>query len=377
MVIGLLGFSFEDRNKGCEALTYSFINILRELISTEKLVIVNLTGTGLGEVSNYYRDISFISVGFQKKNISLNSIKWLLKSDVVFDCTYGDNFSDIYSLQFVKKTTQYKEIMLLLHKHFVLAPQTIGPFTNDEIRKRAAKVLNESDLVFTRDELSSECVRKISKANPVTVTDLAFMLPYDEPKEKDSRSIGINISGLLWNGGFEGTNQFNLSVDYREYIITLIGKLKSDYDVYIIPHVFSKDPTEIDDDYKVSRYISEKYGIQCAPKFSNPIEAKSYISKMNIFIGARMHSTIAAFSSGVVTIPTSYSRKFQGLYNSLNYPYIIDCCKLSTIEAVNNTLNYISIKEELSNCQMQALRLAKGLQKTFNNELSAYIKKIS
>ena len=29
-----------------------------------------------------------------------------------------------------------------------------------------------------------------------------------------------------------------------------------------------------------------------APDFKNPIEAKSYISNMDVFIGARMHSTI-------------------------------------------------------------------------------------
>ena len=30
MKIGLMGFDFSSPNKGCEALTYSFINILKE-----------------------------------------------------------------------------------------------------------------------------------------------------------------------------------------------------------------------------------------------------------------------------------------------------------------------------------------------------------
>ena len=44
-----------------------------------------------------------------------------------------------------------------------------------------------------------------------------------------------------------------------------------------------------------------------APYFATPMEAKSYISGMDLFIGARMHATIAAISAGVPVIPFSYS----------------------------------------------------------------------
>ena len=62
---------------------------------------------------------------------------------------------------------------------------------------------------------------------------------------------------------------------------------------------------------------------------------------MDIFIGARMHATIAAFSAGVITIPTGYSRKFKGLYDSIEYPYVIDLQNMTTSEAIEKTLEYI------------------------------------
>ena len=38
-----------------------------------------------------------------------------------------------------------------------------------------------------------------------------------------------------------------------------------------------------------------------------------------------MHSTIAAFSSGVPVVPMSYSRKFTGLFNcTLDYDAVVD-----------------------------------------------------
>ncbi|MGJ7723542.1 polysaccharide pyruvyl transferase family protein [Escherichia coli] len=39
-----------------------------------------------------------------------------------------------------------------------------------------------------------------------------------------------------------------------------------------------------------------------AERFTNPITAKSYISSIDFFTGARMHATIAAFSAGVILL---------------------------------------------------------------------------
>ena len=46
---------------------------------------------------------------------------------------------------------------------------------------------------------------------------------------------------------------------------------------------------------------------------------------MDFFMGARMHSTIGAFSAGVPVLPMAYSRKFNGLFvDTLNYPHMVD-----------------------------------------------------
>lgn len=75
--------------------------------------------------------------------------------------------------------------------------------------------------------------------------------------------------------------------------------------------------------------------------YQNPMDIKSKISEFDIFIGARMHATIGAFSSGVATIPTAYSRKFNGLYESVEYPYIVDLLNSSTEENLEMTKMYI------------------------------------
>ena len=380
MIIGLFGFSFEDRNKGCEALTYSFISVLNKIIP-EGLTIINLSGVGgVSRISKNFPNIKFEVTGFQKENIRIRSFMKLLSCDCIFDCTFGDNFSDIYSLKFVNRTTNYKELALFFRKRFVLAPQTIGPFHDEKLKKRVRKILIRSDIVFSRDKLTTQYVKKISGIDAVTVTDLAFLLPYDKTlyQLEKKKKIGINVSGLLWYGGFSQNNQFSLSVDYRKYINNIIISLKDKgYQIHLIPHVFSENMDEIDEDSRICKELSKKYEIKYSGKFDNPIEAKSYISNMEYFIGARMHSTVAAFSSGVITIPFSYSRKFEGLYNSLNYYRIIDGKTLTTEEAVSRTLEFLDNIDKLRNEQILSLRLIDELSDKFKYELAQYIQNIS
>lgn len=109
-------------------------------------------------------------------------------------------------------------------------------------------------------------------------------------------------------------------------------------------------------DSPICKELSEQYE-HCilAPDFVSPMQAKGYISNMDVFSGARMHATIGAFSSGVVTLPFAYSPKFEGLYESIGYPYLIDGRKLSTDEAVGLTLKYLDETEKLREAQHQAL----------------------
>ena len=58
--------------------------------------------------------------------------------------------------------------------------------------------------------------------------------------------------------------------------------------VHLIAHVIENN-NGVDDDYSVCKLVHEKYPKTIlAPKFESASEAKSYISTMNLFSGARM-----------------------------------------------------------------------------------------
>jgi len=63
---------------------------------------------------------------------------------------------------------------------------------------------------------------------------------------------------------------------------------------------------------------------------------------MDVFVGSRMHATIASFTTGVPTIPVAYSRKFAGFFENLGYQVLVDLTSTGTDQAVEATLAYVA-----------------------------------
>lgn len=385
MKIGLMGFEFSSPNKGCEALTYSIINIINELgYNGENTIIYNFSGSGLGNIPNQFSKFKFKEVEPKLKDFSFNYIRAIKNCDVILDVTMGDSFSDIYSEKYYNHLIINKKIAELLCKNYILLPQTYGPFHSTKSSKKAISVFLKAKKIYCRDEISKELLeKKYNIKNVELASDMAFILPYNKEKynfnSTSKKKLGINVSGLLYRGGFNSNNQFDLSIDYKEYIEKIIKYFidTNEYEIHLISHVIDLSKDSYDDDYKVCEKIQEKFP-ECilAPDFKTPIEAKSYISNMDIFIGSRMHATIASFSSNVLTIPVSYSRKFEGLFNSLNYEYVINGRKETTNTAFEKTIQYIKNSELLKKQQIKSLEVIEEKSKKFINSLKNIMSEI-
>lgn len=377
MIIGLMGFEFESANKGCEALSYSFLSMLNNTFADAKITIYNFSNCGLGEVPKYFHNFDFVRVPLKIRDYSFNMIRHIIKCDVVFDITMGDSFSDIYSKEVCLSNIRFKTLAEIFSRNYVLLPQTYGPFYDKKVLRRAIMILKKAGTVFCRDALSSDYLKEKCKVtNAKIITDIAFTLPYDQKAfdfDPKTFHLGINISGLLWRGGFTENNQFGLKLDYRKYINFLIKYFgeKPEISVHLIPHVIDVENDAYDDDYKVCHQILNDYdSLHLAPEFRTPMEAKSYIANMDFFIGARMHSTIAAISSGVPTIPVSYSRKFEGLYGNLGYDYVLSARILSTNEAISKTVEWVEKRDDLRQACAAAMDTANSRLELFYRELA-------
>lgn len=258
-----------------------------------------------------------------------NFYSLLKRCDVVLDIGAGDSFADIYGEKHFFFIALSKVLTLVAGRPLVFSPQTIGPFGKPWCRNVAHWLLRRADRVFTRDKLSLDYLQERGLAgNSEQVTDVAFRLQYqplDLPPTAKTR-VGINVSGLLYNGGYTQNNQFGLALDYKDFTNRLLADFTSrtDCEIHLVGHVFS-DSLVVEDDYRVLLELQKHYPTSIvAPRFTSPSEAKGYIAAMDFFMGARMHACIAAFSSGVPVIPLAYSRKFKGLFNALDYMHIVD-----------------------------------------------------
>ena len=226
MKIGLLGFEFDSPNKGCEALGYSFVSLIKKNYP-DKVEFYVFTNDELGLFPEYFDDICFEKVPLKIKDFSFQMIKAMRKCDFIFDVTLGDSFSDIYSIDQCLSNIRFKFLAEIFGRKYILLPQTYGPFEDKKCRDRSIHILNHADYIFCRDKKSMEYIRAlgIKSTHLQLTTDMAFALPYNEEKytiDSNNIKIGINVSGLLWKGGFERKNQFGLSFDYRQFIYDIL-----------------------------------------------------------------------------------------------------------------------------------------------------------
>ena len=350
IIVGLFGVSLCSINYGVTALGISQIHMLETIarendldleywiFSDEEQEKVHLLKDYLPLEKIQAKYIIRIKTGIKGLKRMQDDIQ---KCSLIIDLTYGDSFSDIYGLKNYYLYRTPKVLTLRTDVPLVLGPQTYGPFSSRIAERAAFDVLKKAQCVYTRDRLSLDYCHEHGIADVKLSSDLAMELPYKKQivlSRRKTRKIGINVSVLLW----EKSNDYGFRLDYPKYIETLLSQLSTeDNEIHLITHVY-------DSEYDLAGKLARRYkNVICAPPFPTPVAAKEYISKMDLFIGSRMHATIAAFSSGTPVIPVSYSRKFEGLYGTLGYPYLIDCTKLSLDEALDMTGYYIRNIEDL------------------------------
>ena len=386
MKIGMMGFDFESPNKGCEALTYSFINMLLECYGND-LQIVNFSYGGFGIFPERYPEIDFL---IRRPKIK-NPIDWIkIKNemaglDIIFDVTFGDGFSDIYGKMWNFTTDMLKQLAINSKKPLILLPQTYGPYKNFLLKKWAEQLVKECHMAYSRDTASAKEMNIKCKDKIRVITDMAFGLPYDKTMyniDKTRINVGVNVSALLWDSGYAKDNKFELKVDYYTYIMNLIEKLleMDKYAVHLIPHVISTNNyNNAENDLRPCKEVKNRFfdndKVICAPAFETPIEAKSYIANMDIFVGARMHATIGAVSAGVATIPFAYSKKFKTMFGNLDYKYVIEARNMDTDAALKQTEDWIVNYNELEKASLKAREKTRDKLNLLKKEISVFVNK--
>lgn len=337
--LGLLYHSLDSENLGVGAFTVANCAMLGEAVErhggSPVFHIIGVRGR------KDYRHAcpwpsDFTNIGNKSLVTPGSDLRRVLsRCDAFLDIGGGDSFSDIYPSSRYWRLVAVKVLAARTGNPLVLSPQTVGPFTTWWGRIGAKIALRSADRVFARDEMSLAALGELGmQQKSELTTDLAFALPFEKPEKTSPEalaagglSVGFNVSGLLHNLDPAGGGRINLSLDYRQLVRRIIERLLADpavANLHLVPHV-SVPELPIDDDGEISRQLLKEYpDLLIAPDFDSPSQAKSFIAGLDLLLGSRMHATIAALSSDTAVLPLGYSRKFDGLFGSLDYPYLVD-----------------------------------------------------
>jgi polysaccharide pyruvyl transferase WcaK-like protein len=115
--------------------------------------------------------------------------------------------------------------------------------------------------------------------------------------------------------------------------------------VVLFPHVILRGGIESESDIHASETLVETLPVDLRSRvfvargYQFPTEAKSLIRRLDWFSGTRLHSTIAALSSGIPSASIAYSEKAMGIFESLGVGSCVsDGRELTGAEVVEHQL---------------------------------------
>ena len=174
--------------------------------------------------------------------------------------------------------------------------------------------LKRYSLIVTREGITYDALKKIG-ANVVLAPDPAFYMNPEEcdldSRIADGNTVGINISPMILSNESQSGLAYN---NYKALIRHILDN--TDMNVALIPHVVWAS----NDDRTVLSKLYDDFGkddrLVLVEDHKAP-ELKYVISRCRFFVGARTHSTIAAYSSCVPTLVVGYSVKARGIARDL------------------------------------------------------------
>ena len=339
-------------NHGCEAIVRGTHEVLKKLDSSLEITLASGNKNedaeyGLNEIVylvDEKNNVKKLTPQYIKAYFSLKLFKnYLLSEELCYKKTFDNVSNDTISLSIGGDNycyPGYQRFMMLhdmVHRRgvkTVLWGCSVEPSKiNDEMKE---DLLNY-DLITARETLTYDALKKIG-ANVVLCSDPAFQLQKVELHLPNNfilnNTVGINISPMIIN------NEMNKGAAFENYknLINYILN-ETDMNVALIPHVIWEDNNDDRIPCKELYELFKHTNRVCLIDDHNCMELKGYISRCRFFVGARTHSTIAAYSTCVPTLVVGYSVKAKGIAKDIFGTYENYVLPVQSLKEPNDLIN--------------------------------------
>ena len=314
-------------NHGCEALVRSTAQIIKE-----RPVLLT---SGLEEDYKYHVDEVVDIYPDYSRRVNRHSLKYFIaaiqtklthkttrfteyiRSDLLSKVEPGDIClsvgGDNYCYAGVEELSN---LNILLHNRRAKTVLWGCSIDEEALTPEVIADLKRYDMITVREPLTQAALAQAGVSENVRkVADSAFLLepqPVQLPKGfVPGNTIGINFSPLIFKYTERKEDAMTSFYELVEYILKA-----TDSTVALIPHVVKENNNDLD----VLKPVYDRFkdtGRVLLIQDQNCMQLKYIISQCRLFIGARTHATIAAYSTYVPTLVVGYSIKSRGIAEDL------------------------------------------------------------
>ncbi|WP_454944864.1 polysaccharide pyruvyl transferase family protein [Capnocytophaga granulosa] len=235
--------------------------------------------------------------------------------------------------------------IISMKKKMIILFQSIGPIHGFFSRVYVNILLRKCYRVVIRENICKELYRYIKYPNNLIISnDIAFIMPMDKKElniiNEENFNIGITIKYVSnaesYTKMMKSIIEYSLN-NFSNSRIYLFTQVPFDNDMEATWEIFKM----IEDKYKNKIFLlTEKY---------TPTNLKYLYSKMDMFIGTRLHSTIFSLGANVPSIAIAYhGTKAQGIFNNMGLnKYVME--DYDTEKLINLTQDLYKNHKEIKN----------------------------
>jgi len=420
----LMGAPIGIGNRGVSALGTSVVRLFHEVCPTaqisllignrdslpievrvegkiRKLGVVNFRNSPRAKLAQQLWWIALLAfiyrlLPFEKCRTAIKSLNpcvaAISEADVVADIRGGDSFSDIYGVRNFLMGSLPVLSVIWIRGSIALLPQTYGPYASFIARYVSRYIILSANVILSRDAHGIKVVEELTggKRQATFCPDVAFALEpvaasHVEvippiPSRPEKVLVGLNVNGLMFNGGYTRDNMFGLKLDYPVFLKELLNELlrNPSIEVLLVPHTIAP-PGSVESDNEASRLLAESVSPALAARVHlvmgspDQHELKGIIGTCDFFIGSRMHACIAALSQGIPAVGVAYSRKFSGVFASVGAEkWVVDGKVQNVSAAIKETLHLFGEREFLAGHLRRSVPAAQeNLRKQFERMVSS------
>lgn len=232
--------------------------------------------------------------------------------DIVLDAS-GFSYSDQCGSQSSMELARYSRRWKKNGTKLILLPQAFGPFTEKKTASAVKTAVDNASLVFAREKTSFNYLADITgeKQNIQIAPDFTNLLECTVPENFDQEN---NRFCIVPNYRMIDKTPEKISKAYLPFLIKCTEYLfQTNRKPFILIH-------ESKDDHQLAESIRNAVDKSIPViRENHPVKIKGVLSSCEGCIASRFHGLVSALSQGIPSLATSWSHKYQMLFEDYGF----------------------------------------------------------